>query len=58
MGVSKAKQDRAEFEKLIQKALDIDPDKDPANRLVAILGKQRAQLLMDHIDEIVPKRPF
>lgn len=58
MNIAKPKQDRAEFEKLIKLALDVDPDKDPANRLVAVLGKQRAQVLLDHIDEIIPKRPF
>lgn len=55
MGVSKAKQDRAEFEKLLKQALAIDPEKDPANRLVTILGLNRARTLLDHIDDLIVK---
>lgn len=58
MGVVKARQDRAEFEKLLKQALAIDPEKDPANRLVTILTRARAQVLLDHIDEIILKSPF
>ena len=55
MGVSKAKQDRAEFEKLLKQALAIDPEKDPANRLITILGLARARTLLDHIDDLIVK---
>jgi hypothetical protein len=55
MGVAKPKQDRAEFASLLKQALAIDPEKDPANRLVVILGRQRAQVLLDHIDDIILK---
>ena len=58
MGAVKAKQDRAEFEKLLNQAIAIDPEKDPANRLVTILTRRRAQVLLDHIDELVPKGGF
>jgi hypothetical protein len=55
MGISKGKQDRDEFEKLLKQALAIDPDKDPTNRLPTILSLRRAQVLLDHIDEIIMK---
>src|SRR5687767_8924012 len=37
MGVSVARQDRAEFEKLLKMALAVDPDAKPSERLVTIL---------------------
>ena len=55
MGVSKGKQDRDEFEKLLKQALAVDPEKDPANRLPTTLTLRRAQVLLDHIDEIIMK---
>lgn len=57
MGIVKAKQDRAQFEKLLKQALDIDPEKDPSNRLVTLLVRQRAEVLLAHIDDIILKRP-
>jgi len=53
LGIAKGKQDRAEFEKLLQLALAIDPDADPDNRLVTLILQQRARLLLDHIDELI-----
>jgi len=44
-------QDRAEFERLLKQALAIDPDKDPANRLVTLVTQKRARLMLDQIDE-------
>jgi hypothetical protein len=58
MGVAKAKPDRDQFEKLLKQAIAIDPEKDPANRLPTILTRQRAQFLLDHIDDIILKHPF
>jgi predicted anti-sigma-YlaC factor YlaD len=55
MGIAKAKQDYAEFEKLLKQALAIDPDKDPANRLPTILTLKRARVLLAHIDDIIPR---
>lgn len=52
MGVSKSKQDRAEFEKLMQQALAIDPNADPGNRLITLLAQKRARVLLDHIDDL------
>lgn len=53
MGIAKAKQDHDEFEKLLNQALAIDPDKDPANRLPTLLTQQRARVLLAHIDDII-----
>ena len=55
MGVVKNKQDRAEFEKLLRQAVAIDPENDPTNRLITILSRRRAQVLLDHIDDLIPK---
>ncbi len=55
MGISKSKQDRDEFEKLLKQALAIDPEKDPANRLPTLLTQQRARVLLAHIDDIILK---
>ena len=50
-GVAVASQDRAEFERLLKAALAIDPDKDPANRLVTLVSQKRARLLLGRVDE-------
>jgi len=48
-------QDRQEFEKLLQAALAIDPDKDPSVRLVSLVQQRRARALLDHIDAMFTK---
>jgi predicted anti-sigma-YlaC factor YlaD len=54
-GVAVPAQDRAEFEKLLQTALAIDPDKDPSVRLVTLVQQRRARALLDHIDTLFTK---
>ncbi len=54
-GVSLPAQDRAEFEKLLQAALAIDPEKDPSVRLVTLVQQRRARALLDHIDTMFTK---
>jgi predicted anti-sigma-YlaC factor YlaD len=54
-GVALPAQDRAEFEKLLQTALAIDPEKDPSVRLVTLVQQRRAQALLDHIDTMFTK---
>ncbi|HXQ78355.1 MAG TPA: TRAP transporter TatT component family protein, partial [Gemmatimonadaceae bacterium] len=54
-GVALPAQDRAEFEKLLQTALAIDPDKDPSVRLVTLVQQRRARALLDHIDTMFTK---
>jgi predicted anti-sigma-YlaC factor YlaD len=40
--------DYESFKSCLEKALAIDPDKDPANRLVNIISQRKAQSLLDH----------
>jgi predicted anti-sigma-YlaC factor YlaD len=54
-GVALPAQDRGEFEKLLQTALAIDPEKDPSVRLVTLVQQRRAQALLDHIDTMFTK---
>jgi len=54
-GVALPAQDRAEFEKLLESALAIDPDKDPSVRLVTLVQQRRARALLDHIDTMFTK---
>ncbi len=39
------------FKELLSKALDIDPDLYPADRLVNIIGQRKAQWYLDHSDD-------
>lgn len=55
MGVSVARQDRAEFEKLMTAALAVDPDANPAERLTTILLQRRARALLDQVDYLFLK---
>ena len=54
-GVAVPAQDRAEFEKLLNQALAIDPEKDPSTRLVTMISQRRARALLDQIDTLIPK---
>lgn len=49
--VAVLKQDRAEFESLLNRALEFDPDADPANRLVATVVQRKARALLAREDE-------
>ena len=55
MGVSVARQDRAEFEKLLKMALAVNPDANPSERLVTLLLQRRAKLLLDQVDYLFLK---
>ena len=55
MGVSQPKQDRAEFEKLLNQAIAIDPEKNPSMRLITILQQRRAKALLEQIDTLFAK---
>ena len=50
MGVVKSKGDRAEFEKLMKAALSMDPEKNPAQRLIVLITQKRARTLLANID--------
>ena len=45
-------QDRAQFDELMQKALEIDPDANPNSRLLTTISHQRARWLLEHSDEL------
>ncbi len=51
-GVSVAKQDRAEFEKLLDQALAIDPNAAPSTRLVTLITQRRARALQTQIGSL------
>jgi predicted anti-sigma-YlaC factor YlaD len=45
-------QDRAEFDRLLEQALAIDPEKDPSNRLPTLIMQKRARLLRSRVDQL------
>lgn len=49
-GVSVAEQDREEFERLLDRALEVDPDAVPGSRLANILAQRRARFLLDRAE--------
>ena len=55
MGVSVARQDRAEFEKLLNLALAVNPDANPSERLVTVLMQRRAKFLLDQVEYLFLK---
>jgi len=50
LGQALPAQDRAEFRSLLDRALAIDPEKEPSTRLVTIVQQRRARALLDQID--------
>lgn len=52
LGVSQPAQDKKEFVDLLNKALAIDPDKDPDNRLVTLLEQRLARALLTQLDTL------
>lgn len=53
LGISRARQDREEFERLLKQALAIDPEHDPGSRLVILLAQRRARLMLDHVNDLI-----
>jgi len=49
-GVAVPARDRAEFERLLNQALAIDPEANPSNRLATLITQRRARALLDQID--------
>ncbi|MEO8070265.1 MAG: TRAP transporter TatT component family protein [Acidobacteriota bacterium] len=45
-GVSVPTQNKVEFEKLLNQALAVDPEKDPSNRLATLIAQRRAKALL------------
>jgi tetratricopeptide (TPR) repeat protein len=52
LGLVKAKQDRAEFTRLLDHALAIDPEDDPDNRLVTLIMQRRARFFLEYVDDL------
>lgn len=50
--VSIPRQDREEFERLLEKALAIDPDAVPEERLANLISQERARMLLDLADDL------
>ena len=55
MGVSVARQDRAEFEKLMNMALAVNPNANPSERLTTVLMQRRAKALLDQAEYLFLK---
>lgn len=55
MGVSVARQDRGEFESLMNTALAVDPDANPDERLTTLLLQRRAKALLAQVDQLFLK---
>ena len=54
-GQSISNQDRAEFEKLMNQAIALDPNVQPSQRLVSLIMQRRAKGLLEHIDDLFAK---
>ena len=54
-GIALKKQNRVEFEQLLNDALAIDPDKNPAVRIPNLAAQRRARFLLKEVDELIPK---
>ncbi len=50
--VSIPRQDRAEFTRMLEKALSYDPDAIPSRRLLTILTQRKAHALLAHADDL------
>jgi predicted anti-sigma-YlaC factor YlaD len=51
--VALTKQDKAEFQSLLQRALAIDPDAEPEARLVNLIMHRRARWLLSRTDDLI-----
>ena len=51
-GVSVPAEDRTEFTRLLEQALAIDPDEDTSMRLLNLVNQKRAEMLLDHVDDL------
>ncbi len=51
--ISVPSQDQGEFCSLVQKALAVDPNHFPENRLVVLLAHRRARWLLERVDDLI-----
>ena len=47
-----AQENRAEFEELLTAALVIDPNEDTSLRLLNLINQQRAETLLEYVDDL------
>lgn len=57
MGVAVPNQDRAEFERLLNTALAVDPEQDRSNRLVNLITQRRARRLLEKAGDLFSGSP-
>jgi len=50
--VDETEKNKEEFQEMLQKALDIDPDKKPGSRLVNLIMQKRAKWLLSRMDKM------
>ncbi len=50
--VSVSTQNRGEFDELLHKALEVDPNQEPSQRLATILLQRKARMLLERTDEL------
>lgn len=55
--VSLPAQDKPEFRALLERALAIDPDRQPANRLATLVSQRKARRLLGRIDDLILTEP-
>lgn len=55
--MSVAAQNKKEFQEMLNKALEIDVNKAPAQRLANVIGQQRAKWLLSRTDELFVEAP-
>ena len=53
LGVALPAQDRAEFVRLLEQALAVDPDAEPRLRLANLIAQRRARFYLDRVDELI-----
>jgi predicted anti-sigma-YlaC factor YlaD len=53
--IDRQQQNQEEFEEMLNKALAIDPDKNPSERLVTLITQKRARWLLANLDKIFVK---
>jgi hypothetical protein len=54
-GVAVASENRAEFQRLLTAAVEIDPRRDPGSELLTLVYRQRARVLLGQIDRLFAK---
>jgi hypothetical protein len=50
--VSVTTQDRAEFERLLEQALEIDASKDPDSQLANLYAQEQARFYLSHVEDL------